>query len=163
MEDKNYVGIRLTPSSKMTLEGAVAHMCHDIRTTRPGYLRDDEEAKCYWYLGNDEGRWNMEHIPPKRKAVEGYLLKRRREMITRYESTPRGTNGHLQRAKVDMRYFMEGIVFFSKEQVEKNSVFDMLQYSLKFLTALAERLKTKVAWAAIHDDETTLHLHITLK
>ena len=46
MEPKNYVSIRLTPSSLMTLDGAIAHMCHDTRATRPGYLRDDEDAGC---------------------------------------------------------------------------------------------------------------------
>jgi len=56
MEKKNFVCIRLTKSSQMTVKDTIGRMCHDIRATRPGYLRDDPEAKCYWFPEKEKGQ-----------------------------------------------------------------------------------------------------------
>lgn len=158
MEPKNYVSIRLTPSSLMTLDGAIAHMCHDTRATRPGYLRTDEDAGCYWFYGNGEEPFKLHDTPPTKDDVKSYLTLREHEMKKRSDNTPRGKNGHLQTHKINTRWFMQGIVTFSSAQVEKTNKFDILECSLKFLKALATKFKTEITWAAIHNDETTIHL-----
>jgi len=57
----------------------------------------------------------MNTKPPSRKFIIDHLEKRRRDMTARYESTPRGENGHTQRRKINPRWFMAGLVAFSKD------------------------------------------------
>lgn len=163
MEKKDFVCLRLTESAKMTVKGAIGYMCHDIRATRPGYLRDDPEAKCYWFPEKSDGRWKMKSDPLSVKEVSEYLYRHIADMKKRYEEMPRGENGHFQRAKINTRWFMQGILIFSKEQLQEVSTFDILSTSTRFLDVLAEKLKTKVVWAGFHDDETTLHLQFGLE
>lgn len=163
MEKKNFVCIRLTESSKMSFKKTVGYMCHDIRATRPGYLRDDPDAKCYWFPQKSDGAWKMNVEPPSVKEVKDHLNKLRADMKKRYEDTPRGKNGHHQSAKINIRWFMQGILIFSKEQLKEISLFDIIMTSTAFLDALAKKLKTKVVWAGFHDDETTLHLQFGLE
>lgn len=163
MEKKNFVCIRLTESSKMTDKGAISRMCHDIRATRPGYLRDDPEAKCYWFPEKSNGVWKMNSDPPSVKEVKEHLHKLIADMKKRYEEMPRGKNGHFQSAKVNTRWFMQGILIFSKDQLKEVSLFDIILTSTKFLDALAKKLKTRVVWVGFHDDETTLHLQFGLE
>jgi len=163
MEKKDFVCIRLTKSSEMTVKATIGYMCHDIRTTRPGYLRDDPDAKCYWFPEKSEGIWKMKSDPLSVKEVSEYLHGHIADMKKRYEEMPRGENGHFQRAKINTRWFMQGILIFSKEQLQEVSTFDILINSTRFLDVLAEKLKTKVVWAGFHDDETTLHLQFGLE
>lgn len=163
MEKKNFVCIRLTKSSKMSFKETVGYMCHDIRATRPGYLRDDPEAKCYWFPQKSDGAWKMNVDPPSVKEVKEHLHKLIADMKKRYEEMPRGKNGHFQSAKVNTRWFMQGILIFSKEQLKEVSTFDILITSTRFLDVLAKKLKTRVVWAGFHDDETTLHLQFGLE
>jgi hypothetical protein len=163
MEKKDFVCIRLTKSSEMTVKATIGRMCHDIRATRPGYLRDDPDAKCYWFPEKSEGIWKMKSDPLSVKEVSEYLHRHIADMKKRYEEMPRGENGHFQRAKINTRWFMQGILIFSKEQLQEVSTFDILINSTRFLDVLAEKLKTKVVWAGFHDDETTLHLQFGLE
>ncbi len=163
MEKKDFVCIRLTKSSEMTVQGTIGRMCHDIRATRPGYLRDDPEAKCYWFPAKSNGAWKMKTDTPSVKEVKEHIHKLIADMKKRYEEMPRGENGHFQRAKINTRWFMQGILIFSKEQLQEVSTFDILINSTRFLDVLAEKLKTKVVWAGFHDDETTLHLQFGLE
>ncbi len=163
MEKKDFVCIRLTKSSEMTVKGTIGRMCHDIRATRPGYLRDDPEAKCYWFPEKSDGAWKMNVNPPSVKEVKEYIHKLIADMKKRCEEMPRGENGHFQRAKINTRWFMQGILIFSKEQLQEVSTFDILITSTRFLDVLAEKLKTRVVWAGFHDDETTLHLQFGLE
>ena len=163
MKTKNFVCIRLAPSSKMTNKAAVAQMCHDIRATRPGYLRDDPDAKCYWFPEKTKGVWKMNIAPPSVKEVREHIHKLIEKMKKRYEETPRGKDGHFQKAKNNTRWFMQGIIVFSKDQLEEVSLFDIITTSTSFLDALAKKLKTRVVWAGFHDDETTLHLQFGLE
>lgn len=163
MEKKNFVCIRLTKSSEMTVKDTIGRMCHDIRATRPGYLRDDPEAKCYWFPEKSDGAWKMNVDPPSVKEVKEYIHKLIADMKKRCEEMPRGENGHFQRAKINTRWFMQGILIFSKEQLQEVSTFDILITSTRFLDVLAEKLKTRVVWAGFHDDETTLHLQFGLE
>ena len=80
MEKKNFVCIRLTESSKMSFKKTVGYMCHDIRATRPGYLRDDPDAKCYWFPQKSDGAWKMNVEPPSVKEVKDHLNKLRADM-----------------------------------------------------------------------------------
>lgn len=163
MEKKDFVCIRLTKSSEMTVQGTIGRMCHDIRATRPGYLRDDPDAKCYWFPEKSDGAWKMKTDTPSVKEVKEHIHKLIADMKKRCEEMPRGKNGHCQRAKINTRWFMQGILIFSKEQLQEVSTFDILITSTRFLDALAEKLKTKVVWAGFHDDETTLHLQFGLE
>ena len=163
MEKKDFVCIRLTKSSEMTVKATIGRMCHDIRATRPGYLRDDPDAKCYWFPEKSEGIWKMKSDPLSVKEVSEYLHRHIADMKKKYEEMPRGENGHFQKAKINTRWFMQGILIFSKEQLQEVSTFDILINSTRFLDVLAEKLKTKVVWAGFHDDETTLHLQFGLE
>ncbi len=163
MEKKDFVCIRLTKSSEMTVQGTIGRMCHDIRATRPGYLRDDPDAKCYWFPEKSDGAWKMKTDTPSVKEVKEHIHKLIADMKKRCEEMPRGKNGHFQRAKINTRWFMQGLLIFSKEQLQEVSTFDILITSTRFLDALAEKLKTKVVWAGFHDDETTLHLQFGLE
>lgn len=163
MEKKDFVCIRLTKSSEMTVQGTIGRMCHDIRATRPGYLRDDPDAKCYWFPEKSDGAWKMKTDTPSVKEVKEHIHKLIADMKKRCEEMPRGKNGHCQRAKINTRWFMQGILIFSKEQLQEVSTFDIIMTSTAFLDALAKKLKTKVVWAGFHDDETTLHLQFGLE
>jgi len=163
MEKKDFVCIRLTKSSEMTVQGTIGRMCHDIRATRPGYLRDDPDAKCYWFPEKSDGAWKMKTDTPSVKEVKEHIHKLIADMKKRCEEMPRGKNGHCQRAKINTRWFMQGILIFSKEQLQEVSTLDILITSTRFLDVLAEKLKTKVVWAGFHDDKTTLHLQFGLE
>ncbi len=119
MEKKDFVCIRLTKSSEMTVQGTIGRMCHDIRATRPGYLRDDPEAKCYWFPAKSNGAWKMKTDTPSVKEVKEHIHKLIADMKKRCEEMPRGKNGHFQRAKINTRWFMQGILIFCETRRDR--------------------------------------------
>lgn len=105
----------------------------------------------------------MKTDTPSVKEVKEHIHKLIADMKKRCEEMPRGKNGHCQRAKINTRWFMQGILIFSKEQLQEVSTFDILITSTRFLDVLAKKLKTRVVWAGFHDDETSLHLQFGLE
>lgn len=145
----------------MTTKGAIAAAMHDLRATQPGYL--EREKGCFWNLGDYSGLEELTDIRPDPDKIRKYLEDRLDDMKRRYEQTPRGKNGHTQRAKINARWFMQGIIVFSPEQLLHTETADIWRLSKKFLRELAEKLQTKIAWSAIHADETTLHVQFGLE